>query len=92
MSEISEDELDFSDVEANGNVHVSVKKQINVFTVEAGPGPDPDSALPESLILDLSPVNFLDTVGVKTLRNVRHLGYIHLLTTHYIWNRVIIMK
>ncbi|XP_057212290.1 solute carrier family 26 member 6-like [Triplophysa rosa] len=71
LSEISEDELDFSDVEANGNVHeLSVKKQINVFTVEAGSGPDTDSALPEAIILDLSPVNFLDTVGVKTLRNI----------------------
>ncbi|KAI7797600.1 putative solute carrier family 26 member 6, partial [Triplophysa rosa] len=60
-----------ANVEANGNVHeLSVKKQINVFTVEAGSGPDTDSALPEAIILDLSPVNFLDTVGVKTLRNI----------------------
>lgn len=76
MSEISEGELDFSDVEANGH-ELSVKKQINVFTVEAGCVPDTDSALPEAIILDLSPVNFLDTVGVKTLRNVRHHGYMY---------------
>ncbi|XP_023275747.1 solute carrier family 26 member 6 [Seriola lalandi dorsalis] len=28
-------------------------------------------SLPKAIILDLSPVNFLDTVGVKTLRNIR---------------------
>ncbi|XP_056628608.1 solute carrier family 26 member 6 [Triplophysa dalaica] len=68
-SELSEDELDFSDVESNAH-ELSVKKQINVFTVEAGCVPNTDSALPEAIILDLSPVNFLDTVGVKTLRNI----------------------
>lgn len=30
-----------------------------------------DPTLPRAIILDLSPVNFLDTVGVKTLRSVR---------------------
>ncbi|XP_030640174.1 solute carrier family 26 member 6 isoform X2 [Chanos chanos] len=30
-----------------------------------------DSDLPKAIILDLSPVNFLDTVGVKTLRNIQ---------------------
>ena len=30
-----------------------------------------DPSLPRAVILDLSPVNFLDTVGVKTIRNVR---------------------
>ncbi|TSO77719.1 Solute carrier family 26 member 6 [Bagarius yarrelli] len=30
----------------------------------------PDPTIPKALILDLSPVNFLDTVGVKTLRNI----------------------
>ncbi|XP_024148738.1 solute carrier family 26 member 6 [Oryzias melastigma] len=33
--------------------------------------PEPDPSLPQAIILDLSPVNFLDTVGVKTLRNIR---------------------
>ncbi|XP_026777970.2 solute carrier family 26 member 6 [Pangasianodon hypophthalmus] len=30
----------------------------------------PDPTIPKAIILDLSPVNFLDTVGVKTLRNI----------------------
>ena len=30
-----------------------------------------DPSLPRAVVLDLSPVNFLDTVGVKTIRNVR---------------------
>ncbi|KAK2841265.1 hypothetical protein Q7C36_012844 [Tachysurus vachellii] len=29
-----------------------------------------DPTIPKAIILDLSPVNFLDTVGVKTLRNI----------------------
>uniref|UniRef100_A0A8K9WM96 Solute carrier family 26 member 6 n=1 Tax=Oncorhynchus mykiss TaxID=8022 RepID=A0A8K9WM96_ONCMY len=36
-------------------------------------GSKPDSTLPRAIILELSPVNFLDTVGVKTLRNVSRL-------------------
>uniref|UniRef100_A0A673HIY0 Solute carrier family 26 member 6-like n=1 Tax=Sinocyclocheilus rhinocerous TaxID=307959 RepID=A0A673HIY0_9TELE len=43
-------------------------KKRDVATVEVGP--DPDTTLPRAIILDLSPVNFLDTVGVKTLRNI----------------------
>uniref|UniRef100_A0A8C7XT88 Solute carrier family 26 member 6 n=1 Tax=Oryzias sinensis TaxID=183150 RepID=A0A8C7XT88_9TELE len=31
--------------------------------------PEPNPSLPQAIILDLSPVNFLDTVGVKTIRN-----------------------
>ncbi|XP_075995106.1 solute carrier family 26 member 6 isoform X1 [Genypterus blacodes] len=34
-------------------------------------GFDLDPSLPRAIILDLPPVNFLDTVGVKTLRNIR---------------------
>ncbi|XP_053091807.1 solute carrier family 26 member 6 isoform X2 [Pangasianodon hypophthalmus] len=30
----------------------------------------PDLTMPKAIILDLSPVNFLDTVGVKTLHNI----------------------
>uniref|UniRef100_A0A8C9S0S0 Solute carrier family 26 member 6 n=1 Tax=Scleropages formosus TaxID=113540 RepID=A0A8C9S0S0_SCLFO len=41
----------------------------NLATVEKGYYPD--RTLPHHIILDLSPVNFLDTVGVKTLRNIR---------------------
>ncbi|XP_032421298.1 LOW QUALITY PROTEIN: solute carrier family 26 member 6 [Xiphophorus hellerii] len=32
---------------------------------------DPDPLLPRAIILDLSPVNFLDTVGVKTIKSIR---------------------
>ncbi|XP_062419655.1 solute carrier family 26 member 6 isoform X2 [Pungitius pungitius] len=32
---------------------------------------EPDPSLLTAIILDLSPVNFLDTVGVKTLRSIR---------------------
>uniref|UniRef100_A0A8C3ANX6 Solute carrier family 26 member 6 n=1 Tax=Cyclopterus lumpus TaxID=8103 RepID=A0A8C3ANX6_CYCLU len=32
---------------------------------------DPDPSLPRAIILDLSPVNFLDTVGVKALRSIQ---------------------
>uniref|UniRef100_A0A4W5R9G0 Solute carrier family 26 member 6 n=1 Tax=Hucho hucho TaxID=62062 RepID=A0A4W5R9G0_9TELE len=44
----------------------------DVATVEEGS--KPDSTLPRAIILELSPVNFLDTVGVKTLRNVSCLS------------------
>ncbi|XP_034027648.1 solute carrier family 26 member 6 [Thalassophryne amazonica] len=33
--------------------------------------PDPNHLLPRAIILDLSTVNFLDTVGVKALQNIR---------------------
>uniref|UniRef100_A0A8C2F256 Solute carrier family 26 member 6 n=1 Tax=Cyprinus carpio TaxID=7962 RepID=A0A8C2F256_CYPCA len=60
---------ELSHAEANGDVNkLSVKESKDVATVEVGP--DPDSTLPQAIILDLSPVNFLDTVGVKTLRNI----------------------
>ncbi|KAJ8257221.1 hypothetical protein GJAV_G00183210 [Gymnothorax javanicus] len=45
------------------------KKKEDDVTVEEGPKPGP--APPRAIILDLTPVNFLDTVGVKTLRNIR---------------------
>uniref|UniRef100_A0A8C2KWG8 Solute carrier family 26 member 6 n=1 Tax=Cyprinus carpio TaxID=7962 RepID=A0A8C2KWG8_CYPCA len=64
------------EAEANGDVHkLSVKEPKDVAAVEVGPDPDTDTTLPQAIILDLSPVNFLDTVGVKTLRNVRHNPY-----------------
>ncbi|XP_051509226.1 solute carrier family 26 member 6 isoform X2 [Myxocyprinus asiaticus] len=69
LSETEESGEELSDIEANGDVHeLSVKKQKDVVAVEVGP--DPGSKLPRAIILDLSPVNFLDTVGVKTLRNI----------------------
>ncbi|KAI4874538.1 hypothetical protein NFI96_029013 [Prochilodus magdalenae] len=47
------------------------KNTIEVAVV-AEPELDPctDTGLPKAVILDLSPVNFLDTVGVKTLRSI----------------------
>uniref|UniRef100_A0A8C9TPK6 Solute carrier family 26 member 6 n=1 Tax=Scleropages formosus TaxID=113540 RepID=A0A8C9TPK6_SCLFO len=49
------------------------KKQAKKARKEAkeNKGYYPDRTLPHHIILDLSPVNFLDTVGVKTLRNIR---------------------
>lgn len=44
-------------------------EQTDVAVIEVDPQPDP--SLPRAIILDLSPVNFLDTVGVKTLSRVR---------------------
>lgn len=42
------------------------KKDIAVIDVD----PEPFPSIPRAIILDLSPVNFLDTVGVKALQNV----------------------
>lgn len=68
----SNEEPELSHTGVNGDGHeMSVKDPKHVVTVEAGPDPDTDSTLPQAIVLDLSPVNFLDTVGVKTLRNVR---------------------
>ncbi|KAF3696655.1 Solute carrier family 26 member 6 [Channa argus] len=43
------------------------QKDIAIIEMDSEPNP----SLPRAIILDLSPVNFLDTVGVKTLRNIR---------------------
>uniref|UniRef100_A0A3P8V0X1 Solute carrier family 26 member 6-like n=1 Tax=Cynoglossus semilaevis TaxID=244447 RepID=A0A3P8V0X1_CYNSE len=45
-------------------------EDIAAIQVESEPAP----TLPRAVILDLSPVNFLDTMGVKTLSNI-HKGY-----------------
>ncbi|XP_070695722.1 solute carrier family 26 member 6 isoform X2 [Pempheris klunzingeri] len=45
------------------------EEQRDVAIIEMNAEPDP--SLPTAIILDLSPVNFLDTVGVKTLRSIR---------------------
>lgn len=49
------------------------EEQKDIATIEVNAEHDP--SLPRAIILDLSPVNFLDTVGVKTLRGVciRHI-------------------
>uniref|UniRef100_A0A8C1LEG5 Solute carrier family 26 member 6 n=1 Tax=Cyprinus carpio TaxID=7962 RepID=A0A8C1LEG5_CYPCA len=56
--------------EAKKRAKEAVKAAEDVGAVEVGPDPDTDTTLPQAIILDLSPVNFLDTVGVKTLRNI----------------------
>uniref|UniRef100_A0A3Q3MUU0 Solute carrier family 26 member 6 n=1 Tax=Mastacembelus armatus TaxID=205130 RepID=A0A3Q3MUU0_9TELE len=45
------------------------EEHTSVATIEVDPEPDP--SLPRAIVLDLSPVNFLDTVGVKTLRSIQ---------------------
>ncbi len=44
------------------------QEQNDIAVIEMDTEPDP--SLPRAIILDLSPVNFLDTVGVKTLNRV----------------------
>lgn len=44
------------------------EKQKNVSIIEMEAESDP--SLPSAIVLDLSPVNFLDTVGVKALRSI----------------------
>uniref|UniRef100_A0A8B9KRL0 Solute carrier family 26 member 6 n=1 Tax=Astyanax mexicanus TaxID=7994 RepID=A0A8B9KRL0_ASTMX len=58
--------------EAKKKAKETVRTDKDVVVVVAGPQLDPslDPSLPKAIILDLSPVNFLDTVGVKTLRNI----------------------
>ncbi|XP_050973560.1 solute carrier family 26 member 6 [Labeo rohita] len=69
--QISDTDESEEEAEANGHVHnLSEPKDVTTVVV----GPDPDTKLPGAIILDLSPVNFLDTVGVKTLRNI-HKDY-----------------
>lgn len=55
-------------------------EQTDVAVIEVDPQPDP--SLPRGIILDLSPVNFLDTVGVKTLSRVRARRSHDLIRTH----------
>uniref|UniRef100_A0A8C3G9H3 Solute carrier family 26 member 6 n=1 Tax=Cyclopterus lumpus TaxID=8103 RepID=A0A8C3G9H3_CYCLU len=43
------------------------QKEIAIIEMDA----EPDPSLPRAIILDLSPVNFLDTVGVKALRSIQ---------------------
>lgn len=79
MSDTDEsgEEPELSHTGANGDVHeMSFKDPKDVVTVEVGPDSDVDTTLPQAIILDLSPVNFLDTVAVKTLRNVRRNLYL----------------
>ncbi|KAK1897738.1 Solute carrier family 26 member 6 [Dissostichus eleginoides] len=43
------------------------QKDIAIIEVED----EPDPSLPRAIVLDLSPVNFLDTVGLKALRSIQ---------------------
>ncbi|XP_029013302.1 solute carrier family 26 member 6-like [Betta splendens] len=52
-----------------GAVNVNGEQQKDLAVIEVDAEPDPSR--PRVLVLDLSPVNFLDTVGVKTLRNIQ---------------------
>lgn len=59
------------ELQVNGDVmgalHPEQRTDVAVIEVDARPDP----SLPRGIVLDLSPVNFLDTVGVKTLRSIR---------------------
>ncbi|XP_038150006.1 solute carrier family 26 member 6 isoform X1 [Cyprinodon tularosa] len=51
--------------------------QRQIATIDVDDAPDP--TLPKAIILDLSPVNFLDTVGVKTIKSIwRDYGEINI--------------
>uniref|UniRef100_A0A3Q4N9S9 Solute carrier family 26 member 6 n=1 Tax=Neolamprologus brichardi TaxID=32507 RepID=A0A3Q4N9S9_NEOBR len=47
----------------------NMEEQNHVSVIEVDAERDP--SLPRAIVLDLGPVNFLDTVGVKTLRSIR---------------------
>ncbi|KAJ0036511.1 hypothetical protein NQD34_005188 [Periophthalmus magnuspinnatus] len=51
----------------NGDLQHTEMAGVAVIDIE----PDRDPSLPRAIILDLSPVNFLDTVAVKTLKNIK---------------------
>lgn len=57
----------------NATVEMSGMEEKYEIAVIVSPKHDQgcDPTFPKAIILDLSPVNFLDTVGVKTLRDVR---------------------
>ncbi|XP_072305475.1 solute carrier family 26 member 6-like [Eucyclogobius newberryi] len=50
-----------------GEAEHTEMEDVAVIEVE----PDRDPSLPRAIVLDLSSVNFLDTVGVKTLKNIK---------------------
>ncbi|KAM4563680.1 solute carrier family 26 member 6 [Odontesthes bonariensis] len=59
-------ELQRNGVDMQGEPKFEQQNDIAVINVDA----EPDPSLPRAIVLDLSPVNFLDTVGVKTLRSI----------------------
>ncbi|KAK9515598.1 hypothetical protein VZT92_026231 [Zoarces viviparus] len=54
-------------VDVEGGPEKEEQREIAIIEMDA----EPDPSLPRAIILDLSPVNFLDTVGVKTLRSIQ---------------------
>ncbi|XP_068997690.1 solute carrier family 26 member 6 [Embiotoca jacksoni] len=54
-------------VEVEGEPDTEQQRDIAIIEVDA----EPDPSLPRAIVLDLSPVNFLDTVGVKTIRSIQ---------------------
>ncbi|XP_068192853.1 solute carrier family 26 member 6-like [Antennarius striatus] len=54
-------------VDMEGESKKEEKKDIAFIEMEG----EPDPSLPRAIVLDLSPVNFLDSVGVKTLCRIR---------------------
>uniref|UniRef100_I3IZW1 STAS domain-containing protein n=1 Tax=Oreochromis niloticus TaxID=8128 RepID=I3IZW1_ORENI len=57
------------ELKQNGNREPNMEEQNHVSVIEVDPERDP--SLPRAIVLDLGPVNFLDTVAVKTLRSIR---------------------
>ncbi|KAK2851156.1 hypothetical protein Q5P01_007432 [Channa striata] len=53
-------------VDMNGEPENKPQTDIAIIQMDAEPNP----SLPRAIVLDLTPVNFLDTMGVKTLRNI----------------------
>ncbi|XP_074537135.1 solute carrier family 26 member 6 [Halichoeres trimaculatus] len=60
------------DAKKNGVAMEEKPEEKNIAVIKMDTEPDP--SLPRAIILDLSPVNFLDTVGVKTIRSI-HKDY-----------------
>ncbi|XP_044067508.1 solute carrier family 26 member 6 isoform X1 [Siniperca chuatsi] len=54
-------------VDMEGKPERENQKDVAIIEMDA----EPDPSLPRAMVLDLSPVNFLDTVGIKTLCSIR---------------------
>ncbi|KAL3974204.1 dopachrome tautomerase [Sarotherodon galilaeus] len=60
-------ELKQNGVDVNREPNMEEQNHVSVIEVD----PERDPSLPRAIVLDLGPVNFLDTVAVKTLRSIR---------------------
>ncbi|XP_030590146.1 solute carrier family 26 member 6 [Archocentrus centrarchus] len=56
-----------NNVEVKKEPNTEEQNHVSVIEIDA----ERDPSLPRAIILDLSPANFLDTVGVKTLRSIQ---------------------